>query len=196
MPSFGSWTNHLNYRLSKAKQDGFWDRYNPDDPAFASGYGFMGYNERRQIDGMDPSIKTRNDDIFEMLRNGWSWQQIHDITNGKLDPSTTQADYSDFYKDVGYDSSSGQSLEDAVASGPSWVKDFYLFDKANGAGSQAPSPPHSGGLLGGPITPKERGERKGVWGSGYKDGGYSLLGEENQAMRKAIGDHLEKKLLG
>ena len=41
-----------------------------------------------------------------------------------------------------------------------------------------------------------RGERRGVWGSGYSDGGYSLFGEENQAMRRAIGEQLEKKLLG
>ena len=53
-----------------------------------------------------------------------------------------------------------------------------------------------GGMLGGPITPKPREERKGTWGSGYKDGGYGLLGEENQAMRRAIGEQLEKKLLG
>lgn len=53
-----------------------------------------------------------------------------------------------------------------------------------------------GGMLGGPINHQPRRERKGTWGSGYKDGGYSLLGEENQAMRQAIGEQLEKKLLG
>ena len=75
------------------------------------------------------------------------------------------------------------------------------------------SPPNAG------IVPGQRGERLGTWGSGFSDGGYSvsdarslmsddtgffgggsgslrMFSEENQAMRKLIGDHLEKKLLG
>lgn len=52
------------------------------------------------------------------------------------------------------------------------------------------SPPNAG------IVPAERKKRLGTWGSGYTDGGYSLFSEENQAMRKVIGDQLEKKLLG
>ena len=39
-------------------------------------------------------------------------------------------------------------------------------------------------------------QRQGVWGAGYKDGGYGLFSDENKAMRDAIGDQLEKKLLG
>lgn len=53
-----------------------------------------------------------------------------------------------------------------------------------------------GGMLSGFINLQPRAERKGAWGDGYTNGGYGLLGEENQAMRNAIGEQLEKKLLG
>ena len=46
------------------------------------------------------------------------------------------------------------------------------------------------------ITPRARQQRQGVWGSGYKDGGYGLLSGENEQMRQTIAAALEKKLLG
>lgn len=45
-------------------------------------------------------------------------------------------------------------------------------------------------------APAQRRERQGVWGSGYKDGGYGMLSPENDEMRKAIVGALEEKLLG
>ncbi len=44
--------------------------------------------------------------------------------------------------------------------------------------------------------PRERRQRQGVWGSGFKDGGYGMLSGENETMRDAIANQLEKKLLG
>ena len=46
------------------------------------------------------------------------------------------------------------------------------------------------------ITPRAREQRQGVWGSGYTNGGYGLLSEENEQMRQAITNALEEKLLG
>lgn len=248
--NFGSWTNHLHYRLGKSKTDDFWQKENPFGGA---GYGFKGYNEMKQSSGMGYDIMDRNNAIYDMLRKGWGWDQVMDITRGKLDPSQGKADYKDFYRDIGYDPSSGQSLEDAVANAPAWVKDFYQFDMANAAGSAnngggggntgGGGDTGGGGMLG-PITPAKRGQRKGVWGGGYKDGGYGLapspnegagnpnartaydkgrpgtphpgaapmsddtgffnggaggtrmFSQENEGMRKAITNALEKKLLG
>jgi hypothetical protein len=39
-------------------------------------------------------------------------------------------------------------------------------------------------------------QRQGTWGSGLSSGGYSLFSEENEVMRDAIKNQLEKKLLG
>ena len=46
------------------------------------------------------------------------------------------------------------------------------------------------------VTPKARQQRQGVWGSGYTDGGYGMLSDENNEMRQAIAKALEEKLLG
>ena len=44
--------------------------------------------------------------------------------------------------------------------------------------------------------PREQRQRRGVWGGGFKDGGYGMLSGENETMRDAIANQLEKKLLG
>ena len=44
--------------------------------------------------------------------------------------------------------------------------------------------------------PREQRQRQGVWGGGFKDGGYGMLSGENETMRDAIANQLEKKLLG
>jgi hypothetical protein len=137
----------------------------------------------KQASGMGYDIMDRNNAMYDMLRKGYSWNQITDITNGKLNPRDAQANYEDFYRDIGYDPSSGQSLEDVVSNAPAWVKEFYQFDMANAAGSANgggsgggsggdSGEDSGGGMLGGPITLGERGERKGVWGGGYSNGGY------------------------
>jgi hypothetical protein len=163
-PSFGSWTNHLHHRLDKAKQDGFWDKYGEKGSGIG-GYSFMGFNEMSQGNGMGHEIWDRNNVMFDMLRNGWGWDQVYDIAYGKLDPKDAKANYSDFYKDIGYDPNSGGSVEEALASAPQWAREFYKFDPATGAYGAGNT---GGGMFGG-ITPGPRKERTGVWGAGHNE---------------------------
>ena len=67
---------------------------------------------------------------------------------------------------------------------------------SGGGNNQSNANNNAGAAPNNGITPRARQQRQGVWGSGYKDGGYGLLSGENEQMRQAITAALEKKLLG
>lgn len=153
------------------------------------------------------NVINRNNIIEDMWRHGYSQQQIMDHVQGKTNALENGPDYADYFRylksDAPSNSAAGMLSGNMLSEPEEWMKNYFKFNHDD-VRSNAPTNNPFGnikGIFGSAEKmperepnvmnkPKERGP---VWGPG---GSRGMLSSESQAMRQAIADNLEKKLLG